>query len=341
MQPAPADEISRVQEHLSGALALAAMRSERALDPAQRLTRALLLEELISYRDAGIFPKNRDFIGERRPYFVDGDGTPCAMAHLMSLGGANELVAEIARTRNNAYVEELAVDDRFVSWLRAAGLTLEEAARIQPSYCPSAAECMCILATRYDVPNAGVVWEGTVVPEPDGGFGAEARIGRVDTIHTGDPGDAGGVGDERIILIGAPLGTGQRFLALDSYAVVTVEDGGGLGTTCLAGDIYPALPPFTREKAIALAGSDFYACSERLVKEHPAWAAARCSEERGNRPVGDASAGSEPGPTMPTAESDDAGGCSLASSSPESLSMLLAVVTTLALRRRRRGRRGS
>jgi hypothetical protein len=75
---------------------------------------------------------------------VDAAGTRCAIAHLIEAAGEGALVAEIARTRNNAWVREPADDPRVVAWLDANGLTLEEAARIQPSYeetamCPPSA----------------------------------------------------------------------------------------------------------------------------------------------------------------------------------------------------------
>jgi hypothetical protein len=42
------------------------------------------------------------------PYFIDARGVRCAMAQLIELAGGAALVHRIARTRNNAYVRELA-----------------------------------------------------------------------------------------------------------------------------------------------------------------------------------------------------------------------------------------
>ena len=126
--------------------------------------RALLLAELAEYREQGVFPRNPGFAGPM-PSFIDEHGTRCAMAHLLELGGAGTLVAEIAATRNHAFVAELASDPRVVAWLDAAGLSVEEAARIQPTYCPiSAAECVC-----SEAPPA--IARATVV-SGDGGAGA-------------------------------------------------------------------------------------------------------------------------------------------------------------------------
>lgn len=136
-------ETQRIQRHIHGAELVAHARDVRGLHVAQQHARALLLAELALYREAGIFPENPDF-DEPMPYFIDAHGTRCAMAHLMEIGGAGPLVAEIAATRNNAFVAELADDPRVLAWLAAAGISPEEAARIQPSYCPSTpADCVC------------------------------------------------------------------------------------------------------------------------------------------------------------------------------------------------------
>jgi hypothetical protein len=125
----------------------------------------MLLEELALYRLAGRFPEN-DRFEAMTPFFIDRHGTRCAMAHLMEIGGAAELVQEIARTKNNAYIAELARDPRVVAWLDAAGLTVAEAARIQPSYCRSAANaCVCDFQGSA---FAGATVEGELVAR-DGG----------------------------------------------------------------------------------------------------------------------------------------------------------------------------
>ena len=76
------------------------------------------------YREAAAFRTNH-VDGTRRPIFVDGHGTRCAMAHLSSHGGG-ELVA-VARERNGAYVREPPVT-RSLSALDRNGISLAEAA---------------------------------------------------------------------------------------------------------------------------------------------------------------------------------------------------------------------
>ncbi len=125
-------ERRRVAEHIEGAEEL--VRRPQRLPPLQLLNRSLLLQELEQYRTRGLFPKNTDFRGKCVPYFVDAEGTRCAVAHLLDVSDQGELVRYVAARNNHVKVTELASNAEFVAWLAAAGLTLEEAARIQPSY---------------------------------------------------------------------------------------------------------------------------------------------------------------------------------------------------------------
>ena len=137
-----ARERERVQQHIARAEMLARGRDLNALSPLQKLVRSLLLQCLGEYRDAGQFPHNRDF-AKRTPYFIDARGVRCAMAHLLEVGGEHELVQRIARERNNATIAQLADEPRLLAWLAAAGLTVQEAAAIQPFYCAEPSDCFC------------------------------------------------------------------------------------------------------------------------------------------------------------------------------------------------------
>ena len=127
-------EVQRVRAHIVAAEQWAGSRDLSELTPSARAARVALLRELSHYRERGRFPRNRDFPGQRVPYFVDAEGTRCAMAHLIEFTGDSALVRRVATTRNNARVRELAGDPELIAWLDRNGLSLEEAARIQPSY---------------------------------------------------------------------------------------------------------------------------------------------------------------------------------------------------------------
>ncbi len=133
--PAESDgEVARLRAHFAAVERELLARDVSHLTPEQRAARARHVEVLREYSARGVFPHNHDFPGERVPYFVDEHGTHCAMAYLIARSGHEELVAKVASTRNHAYIPELAADPALVAWLDEAGLTLEEAARIQPAY---------------------------------------------------------------------------------------------------------------------------------------------------------------------------------------------------------------
>jgi hypothetical protein len=125
-------ERARIRHHLEGALS----RLENAkpvLSASQAAARSELIGFLREYLEAGQFPIN-DVSPTRTPIFVDRFGNRCAMASLIERSGSPELVRRIATTRNLARVRELADDDAVVAWLDTHGMTLDEAARVQPSY---------------------------------------------------------------------------------------------------------------------------------------------------------------------------------------------------------------
>lgn len=126
-------EHRRVREHLT--LALRAVRSgaPRGLTDRQRERRRAALRTLARYIDAGRYPTN-DLLPSTTPIFVGADGARCAMAALMESTGHHALVRRIARGHNLARIADLRGDPELVAWLHDNGITLAEAARIQPAY---------------------------------------------------------------------------------------------------------------------------------------------------------------------------------------------------------------
>lgn len=128
-------EVARIQKHLVTVEQELLRRDVSSLTEEQQRARSIHIERLRQYRTAGVFPHNHG-LSYFAPYFRDPHGTLCAVAYLMEQSGEGALVNEIARTRNNAYVYELASNPSVVSWLDANGLSAEEAGRIQPQYGP-------------------------------------------------------------------------------------------------------------------------------------------------------------------------------------------------------------
>ena len=175
-------ERTRVAQHIARAEHAARARPPRALGSLQRLVRALLLEELASYRRRARFPRN-DVCRQRTPLFVDRHGTRCAMAHLLELGGERALVEKIRTTRNGARIAELADEPRLLAWLAAAGLTVSEAAAIQPAYCfqgPPTCVCSAGYTGYADKPPAVLtVIEGTLERESSDSSTVFVKISKV------------------------------------------------------------------------------------------------------------------------------------------------------------------
>ena len=138
--PAPGtfeeQEDARIEAHLENVERELRVRDVAALTVEQRQARARHIEVLRAYRETGKFPRNTDIRDRSAPYFVDRAGTLCAMAYLIAKSGHASLVERVATTRNNAYIAELANDAELLEWLQSAGLTIDEAARIQPAYNP-------------------------------------------------------------------------------------------------------------------------------------------------------------------------------------------------------------
>lgn len=102
------------------------------------------------------------------------------MGHLIESSGGGDLVQRISLEQNYARVRELAELPELVSWLEASGLTLDEAATIQPAYCGTPAHnCVCA-----DVSYQGLL-QGTL---GDGGstLAVTAVYGSVQGVSVGD-----------------------------------------------------------------------------------------------------------------------------------------------------------
>ena len=247
------------------------------LDPVRTLNRALLLEELARYRRAGRFPQNREFRNKLVPYFVDADGTRCALAHLLEVGGQAELVQDIAAHRNNARVRELSASAELVAWLASAGLALEEAARIQPEYCSitKAEECFCQFGGRND----RTVAIATVL-QPELVRSVRVRIERIEgPATTVNPGDEivveGDAKPGELILLGSyPLDDGghAQFTRIGFDWTVKNE-------SVMCGTTFGQAHPLPIDTAITVLRSTPQDCQAQLAALDPGWRAGRCDEQ--------------------------------------------------------------
>ena len=71
--------------------------------------RQLQINRLHAYAAQGQFPQNTNFPDLLVPYFVDHEGTACAVGHLMRLDGQGPLVNQIAANHNHIRIENVSL----------------------------------------------------------------------------------------------------------------------------------------------------------------------------------------------------------------------------------------
>ncbi len=130
-----ADEKLRIRTHLYYVGSLLRNTSSDHLSYEQWMNRMKILGMLQQYNEAGNFPVNRDYPGERKPCFIDADGNICAVGYLIEQTKGREMAEAI----NAKYKYDLLLDmdePAIAAWAEEFGLTLEECAMIQPVYGP-------------------------------------------------------------------------------------------------------------------------------------------------------------------------------------------------------------
>ncbi len=124
----------RIQQHL--ALVEQQLREAPvdALTPAARRLRTRSLDELHRYWQAGVFPRNSGHPNQRRPYFIDAEGRPCAVGALIQRSGHEPLARRIDDAFHTEYVPNMPSAE-LLAWASVHGFSVAELALIQPSYC--------------------------------------------------------------------------------------------------------------------------------------------------------------------------------------------------------------
>lgn len=134
-------ETTRLRAHFAVVLRELRAADVSRLSATQRAARADLIARLEQYAAAGRFPHNHVVARSSVPVFRDEHGTLCAMGFLIASTGRDDIVEDVVREANLARIPALARDARLAAWLDSTGLTVAEAARIQPAYepCPPGA----------------------------------------------------------------------------------------------------------------------------------------------------------------------------------------------------------
>jgi hypothetical protein len=126
-------EVLRIQTHLSYVEELLREKATYHLNKKQKNKRAAVLDLLNKYWTTGIFPKNYNFEGTRRPCFIDRDGNICAVGYLVEKTAGRKVAEQINKTHQYDYLLDMN-EEVIENWANEHGLTLQECAMIQPSY---------------------------------------------------------------------------------------------------------------------------------------------------------------------------------------------------------------
>lgn len=133
---AATDNDLRIKTHLEYVEKLLRKKDVSGLSADLQEKRNHLLDLLHDYWTNGVFPKNYDYTDQRKPCFIDKDGTICAVGYLVEQTTSRQVAEEI--NRFHKYDELLAMNNQTVdNWVATSGLTKEECAMIQPNYQPT------------------------------------------------------------------------------------------------------------------------------------------------------------------------------------------------------------
>lgn len=128
----PVETVESTQELLYDVEEQLREEHPEGLSVEQTAARLEMLDVLVDYANAGVFPHNHtahDYV----PIFIDEHGTHCAVAHLIKMSGHPELAAALASENN--FLRLPSDDARVLEWAHAHGFTMDELSIIQrPGY---------------------------------------------------------------------------------------------------------------------------------------------------------------------------------------------------------------
>ena len=123
----------RIRVHLQYAEQILREKDVSELSEETLQLRSHVLDLLHHYWKKGVFPRNYDYPGERKPCFIDRDGRICAVGYLVEQTTGRE-VAEYINEKFQ-YEELMTMSDPVLDeWIKNNGFTKEEMATIQPTY---------------------------------------------------------------------------------------------------------------------------------------------------------------------------------------------------------------
>jgi hypothetical protein len=222
-EPVNTAEVGRLRAHFATVLGELRGAEVSHLSASRRSARSMLIDRLEEYAAAGRFPHNHVEPGQFVPVFRDDHRTLCAMGYLIASTGRTDIVEDVVRNNNLAYIPHLAGDARLLRWLDSTGLTVAEAARIQPAY--DGGICICpggsVIAETRRTSAAYFV-----------GSGAAMAVNAFSVIVNIAPRDASASRIKRNAMLGMVTGAGQ--LVLGAFALDEGRAGKTVGVANLA-----------------------------------------------------------------------------------------------------------
>lgn len=196
---ATTDNNLRISTHLEYVENLLRNKDVSDLSADLRTKRTHLLDLLHNYWTNGVFPKNYDYTDQRKPCFIDKDGTICAVGYLVAQTTSRQVADDI--NRKHKYDELLAMNNSTVdNWVSASGLTKEECALIQPTYGNTP-----VYTYNYITPAYGI--SSSIIA------GLNLSLNTVNGIHIGQ-----GTTNKTVPMIGLITGAGQITLGVAMFS---------------------------------------------------------------------------------------------------------------------------
>lgn len=134
------NDVELIQMHLSLVEQHLRNNPPVSLNELQLRNRNTCLDLLNVYWKQGQFPKNTGH-QQRTPYFIDYQGTACAVGQLVIETGYKPFAERISRENNFAYIRELNYPELH-NWAEQYGFTIDELAWIQPGYALCDTNCV-------------------------------------------------------------------------------------------------------------------------------------------------------------------------------------------------------
>lgn len=146
-------DVELIQMHLTLVEHYLRTNPPASLNTEQLAKREACLDLLNTYCNQGLFPKNTGH-EKRTPYFIDYQGTACAVGQLIIETGHKHFAERVSKENNFAYIRELNYPE-LDQWAMQYGFTIDELAWIQPGYALCDTNCVysaSIFATGGQAP---------------------------------------------------------------------------------------------------------------------------------------------------------------------------------------------